>query len=99
MALLLYDYILQVKEQLGTETTASEDSTVKKKKKKVVKKKKKKEEKKEVKAPEIASFLKNFVSIFYQPSSVLVWWVSVYSDFINSSMVIFTVSIDIKKYG
>ena len=53
-----------MKEQIGAETTQSEDSTVKKKKKKVVKKKKKKEEKKELKAPEIASFLKNFVSTF-----------------------------------
>merc|ERR1712200_90594 len=46
----------QVKEQ--AEDSKSEE-TVKKKKKKVVKKKKKKE--KEVKAPEIASYLKNFI--------------------------------------
>ena len=51
-----------MKAQLGQETSQSEESTVKKKKKKVVKKKKKKEEVKEVKAPEIASYLKNFVS-------------------------------------
>jgi len=46
-------------------TTESSEETVKKKKKKVVKKKKKKEEEKEIKAPEIASYLKNFVSIFF----------------------------------
>merc|ERR1711994_918651 len=43
------------------EESKSEDTVVKKKKKKVVKKKKKKEEVKEINAPEIASYLKNFI--------------------------------------
>ena len=58
---------LQVKmeaAEVSTETkTDSSEETIKKKKKKVVKKKKKKEDEKEIKAPEIASYLKNFVSL------------------------------------
>jgi hypothetical protein len=45
-----------------SKTSETSEETVKKKKKKVVKKKKKKEEEKEIKAPEISSYLKNFVS-------------------------------------
>ncbi len=46
-----------------SKTSETSEESVKKKKKKVVKKKKKKEEEKETKAPEISSYLKNFVSI------------------------------------
>ncbi len=46
-----------------SKTSETSEESVKKKKKKVVKKKKKEEEK-ETKAPEISSYLKNFVSIF-----------------------------------
>merc|ERR1712142_849514 len=55
---------MEVKEaaaEATQEESKSEESIVKKKKKKVVKKKKKKEEVKEIKAPEIASYLKNFI--------------------------------------
>jgi hypothetical protein len=45
-----------------SKTSETSEESVKKKKKKVVKKKKKKEDEKEIKAPEISSYLKNFVS-------------------------------------
>ena len=61
------------------EESKSEESVVKKKKKKVVKKKKKKEVEKEIKTPEIASYLKNFVSTLYKkkignPEQLLFMW-------------------------